>query len=168
MSDKTFCKICQSEVNLKRCSKCKSVFYCSQVHQQVDWPVHKRECKIIRDNKKIEPVASTSSTSSSTETPPVVACISSITSDSSVVISQPIGQSSQSTTLLSTENTSENLIFYRSGDVDLNALNLANTNQSPKSPNPQESDRRQFFRNISENTMEIGSEQFQNPVSDSR
>lgn len=39
------CKVCGSLNGLRRCSRCKSVYYCSQVHQQVDWRVHKIECK---------------------------------------------------------------------------------------------------------------------------
>lgn len=39
------CKVCGSVTGLRRCSRCKSVYYCSQVHQQVDWRVHKIECK---------------------------------------------------------------------------------------------------------------------------
>lgn len=39
------CKVCGTMSGLRRCSRCKSVYYCSQVHQQVDWRVHKIECK---------------------------------------------------------------------------------------------------------------------------
>lgn len=44
------CKICGSLNGLRRCSRCKSVYYCSQVHQQVDWRVHKIECKKFAKN----------------------------------------------------------------------------------------------------------------------
>lgn len=44
------CKICGSLNGLRRCSRCKSVYYCSQVHQQVDWRVHKIECKKFATN----------------------------------------------------------------------------------------------------------------------
>lgn len=46
------CKVCGSgSLNeLRRCSRCKSVYYCSQVHQQVDWRVHKIECKKFATN----------------------------------------------------------------------------------------------------------------------
>lgn len=39
------CRVCGSAGNLRRCSKCKIAYYCSQVHQQSDWRVHKIECK---------------------------------------------------------------------------------------------------------------------------
>lgn len=44
------CKVCGSLNGLRRCSRCKSVYYCSQVHQQVDWRVHKIECKKFASN----------------------------------------------------------------------------------------------------------------------
>ncbi len=39
------CRVCGSDGNLRRCSKCKIAYYCSQVHQISDWRVHKIECK---------------------------------------------------------------------------------------------------------------------------
>lgn len=44
------CNVCGSLNSLRRCSRCKSVYYCSQVHQQVDWRVHKIECKKFASN----------------------------------------------------------------------------------------------------------------------
>lgn len=44
------CNVCGSLNGLRRCSRCKSVYYCSQVHQQVDWRVHKIECKKFASN----------------------------------------------------------------------------------------------------------------------
>lgn len=44
------CNVCGSFNSLRRCSRCKSVYYCSQVHQQVDWRVHKIECKKFASN----------------------------------------------------------------------------------------------------------------------
>ncbi|XP_038066578.1 egl nine homolog 1-like [Patiria miniata] len=41
------CKCCKSTENLKTCSKCKSVFYCSREHQLQDWKKHRRYCKKI-------------------------------------------------------------------------------------------------------------------------
>ncbi|XP_059610879.1 prolyl hydroxylase EGLN3 [Phlebotomus argentipes] len=38
------CKVCGETANIRRCSKCQVVFYCSQEHQRVDWRSHKRIC----------------------------------------------------------------------------------------------------------------------------
>lgn len=42
------CRVCGSTTDLRRCSSCKSAFYCSQTHQQCDWRNHRLECKQIR------------------------------------------------------------------------------------------------------------------------
>ena len=39
------CKVCQKfDSASKRCSKCKSEFYCSKNCQKTDWPFHKQFC----------------------------------------------------------------------------------------------------------------------------
>lgn len=38
------CRICEQTENLLRCSRCKSVYYCSKDHQRQDWKKHKLEC----------------------------------------------------------------------------------------------------------------------------
>lgn len=40
------CNKCQKQA-YKRCSKCKSVWYCSRECQVGDWPQHKEKCKRI-------------------------------------------------------------------------------------------------------------------------
>jgi hypothetical protein len=37
------CALCQ-EAATKRCSRCKTVWYCSTEHQRTDWKNHKKEC----------------------------------------------------------------------------------------------------------------------------
>ena len=32
----------------KKCSRCKTVVYCSKAHQEADWPAHKTACKAAR------------------------------------------------------------------------------------------------------------------------
>lgn len=39
------CPVCQIESKL-RCTRCKSVWYCSPQHQKDDWSIHKLVCKI--------------------------------------------------------------------------------------------------------------------------
>ncbi len=38
------CFVCNSIETLKRCSRCKSVFFCSVNCQKLGWPVHKKQC----------------------------------------------------------------------------------------------------------------------------
>lgn len=39
------CNVCQSTENLKLCSRCKKVCYCSAACQKKDWSLHKPDCK---------------------------------------------------------------------------------------------------------------------------
>ena len=42
------CQLCQTKQNLKKCSVCRSVWYCSREHQVEDWRRHKlNECKTL-------------------------------------------------------------------------------------------------------------------------
>ncbi len=43
----THCVKCQATANLKRCSRCKKVSYCSIVCQSQDWPQHKNGCMAL-------------------------------------------------------------------------------------------------------------------------
>lgn len=47
------CRVCGSE-GKSRCSKCKIAYYCSQVHQQSDWRVHKIECKKFSNTSSMQ------------------------------------------------------------------------------------------------------------------
>ncbi|GFR90008.1 Egl nine-like protein 1 [Elysia marginata] len=38
------CAVCNSTLSLKRCSRCKVIFYCSREHQKEDWIHHKSLC----------------------------------------------------------------------------------------------------------------------------
>ncbi|KAK0209841.1 hypothetical protein IW262DRAFT_1281169 [Armillaria fumosa] len=44
----TTCLICDTPTST-RCSRCKSVHYCSQAHIAQDWPSHRAYCKLIND-----------------------------------------------------------------------------------------------------------------------
>ncbi|XP_064395526.1 histone-lysine N-methyltransferase SMYD3-like [Halichondria panicea] len=48
----TICEHCfnRSE-SLKKCSRCKFVYYCNSDCQRLDWPLHKTECKGVRGGK---------------------------------------------------------------------------------------------------------------------
>jgi hypothetical protein len=48
---KKFCPICRISSS-KRCSACKSVFYCSEAHQEMDWPNHKKVCNWKEDEEE--------------------------------------------------------------------------------------------------------------------
>ena len=59
------CNKCQKQA-FKRCSKCKSVWYCSRECQVGDWPQHKEKCKKLakelqeaqeKDKKNIDQLA---------------------------------------------------------------------------------------------------------------
>ncbi|XP_043468126.1 uncharacterized protein LOC122502246 [Leptopilina heterotoma] len=51
------CFICQATDDLKRCSRCKMISYCSEVHQMDHWPEHKDLCKTIHAMMKEEGVS---------------------------------------------------------------------------------------------------------------
>ncbi|KAI0210515.1 Egl nine-like protein 1 [Lamellibrachia satsuma] len=43
------CPACNGKDNLKLCSRCRNVFYCSREHQVEHWPIHRRTChKVAR------------------------------------------------------------------------------------------------------------------------
>jgi hypothetical protein len=45
--DKTIrpqCALCDLKGTLKRCSRCRLVYFCSKFHQISDWAVHKTHC----------------------------------------------------------------------------------------------------------------------------
>lgn len=49
MSESPSCEICGSKCNLKACSSCHSVFYCSVDHQKEDWKKsHKANCPTLK------------------------------------------------------------------------------------------------------------------------
>ncbi|XP_058796793.1 egl nine homolog 1 isoform X2 [Phymastichus coffea] len=47
------CEVCGKSDRLLRCSRCKSIFYCTKEHQKLDWKRHKRQCvsDCTSDNK---------------------------------------------------------------------------------------------------------------------
>lgn len=46
------CDICNSEKNLKLCSRCKTIYYCSQECQKKGWEKHKLQCKKIMNSSE--------------------------------------------------------------------------------------------------------------------
>lgn len=42
------CTLCTSEENVRRCTRCKKVAYCSTECQTADWGIHKQECQSLR------------------------------------------------------------------------------------------------------------------------
>lgn len=47
------CQFCKSTDNLIVCESCKTVSYCSNEHQKVDWAKHKSLCEFMSDLEKI-------------------------------------------------------------------------------------------------------------------
>lgn len=45
MSSVNICVVCGKGDYLLRCSRCKSVYYCSKEHQKLDWKKHKSNCQ---------------------------------------------------------------------------------------------------------------------------
>lgn len=49
----SLCHVCKwPSPNLKKCSRCKVLYYCSRDHQLQDWPSHKSICKAITNVNK--------------------------------------------------------------------------------------------------------------------
>jgi hypothetical protein len=48
------CEVCRIEqANMKKCSECKLVRYCSIKCQKTDWIKHKNECKVNKKSSKL-------------------------------------------------------------------------------------------------------------------
>ncbi|KAI0384878.1 hypothetical protein F5Y04DRAFT_293150 [Hypomontagnella monticulosa] len=45
------CEVCESNVNLFRCSNCQTTWYCGREHQQAHRSLHENECNATRDNE---------------------------------------------------------------------------------------------------------------------
>ncbi|XP_043479682.1 uncharacterized protein LOC122509579 [Leptopilina heterotoma] len=41
------CIVCKKRTTLKRCSRCRMISYCGEVHQKNHWQVHREICKVI-------------------------------------------------------------------------------------------------------------------------
>ncbi|XP_039282568.1 egl nine homolog 1 [Nilaparvata lugens] len=54
MDNSAVCEWCRKRENLLRCSRCRSVHYCSKDHQCQDWENHKRLCRKLSKNKPNE------------------------------------------------------------------------------------------------------------------
>ncbi|CAG2103049.1 unnamed protein product [Medioppia subpectinata] len=47
-----YCDNCLKPTDqLKRCSKCRQMYYCGKNCQTIDWSFHKNECKVFRENR---------------------------------------------------------------------------------------------------------------------
>ena len=46
------CAVCGKTDHLKRCTRCRSAFYCNREHQLKDWDVHRRTCSKQPQNEK--------------------------------------------------------------------------------------------------------------------
>ena len=61
------CIICSKATELKRCGRCKVVFYCSRQHQIQDWSNHKMTCSILQKRNQNTPTSQSSKTEVKTE-----------------------------------------------------------------------------------------------------
>ena len=48
------CRTCGADSNVKRCSRCKSVWYCSRKCQRVDFAGHEQICRSVRELEDVE------------------------------------------------------------------------------------------------------------------
>ena len=48
------CEYCGISEKLKVCGRCKSIYYCSKGHQQADWSRHKKICKKLLSNSRLQ------------------------------------------------------------------------------------------------------------------
>nr|XP_002127497.1 egl nine homolog 1 [Ciona intestinalis] len=46
------CQVCNTPEQLRTCSECRTVWYCSREHQRSDWKVHKTNCKMSVTHRK--------------------------------------------------------------------------------------------------------------------
>lgn len=51
-SVKNLCAVCDCELDLKACSACGQIFYCSVEHQKQNWKEHKGNCKPFRVSQR--------------------------------------------------------------------------------------------------------------------
>uniref|UniRef100_A0A1B0BMQ3 MYND-type domain-containing protein n=1 Tax=Glossina palpalis gambiensis TaxID=67801 RepID=A0A1B0BMQ3_9MUSC len=103
------CAICGTTQDLLRCSKCKTIYYCSTQHQHIDWPNHKHECRSLAkqrlSNIKLQQV--TNGCNAINISGPTINAPAS--SKPSSAISSPLSNMSASSIILGTH---ENEILY--------------------------------------------------------
>lgn len=52
LPDKDQCAICKTEQGITACTGCQVQYYCGSQHQTVDWPNHKKLCKMTKTSRK--------------------------------------------------------------------------------------------------------------------
>lgn len=157
------CRVCGSTDKLRRCSKCKGAFYCSQTHQQSDWRSHKIECRRLSNNNSSLILLETQSNSAQLEQ-----------NRSKNIVWTDDGSHSVSNT--------DDADAAKHGDLDSNTASLSNKIPATASTaeaamatiRPQhlskfeqtaedERENQRQFRNLAENSMKISNENILSP-----
>lgn len=150
------CRVCGSVGNLRRCSKCKLAYYCSQVHQQSDWRVHKIECKKFSNTSSMPEQTNNNSNTTNDlfdsldsyrENEHDISLWSNLTPTSS---HSPSSISSESGHGYLSENSSDVSQYL----PETNSYNFAKDEESEKS--------QRHFNTLSDNTMQICDDSFLN------
>lgn len=104
------CAYCGRDGNLRVCSKCRSVKYCSVSCQRKGWTVHKKTCcDTSKEDKKIEePISVTDIDELSQAVQENAACSGTITSESPSILPEPVRTALKDPRLC---------YFFRIGDV---------------------------------------------------
>ena len=178
---KEYCKICKTTVGLRRCSKCKQAYYCSEAHQQSDWRTHKLECKKyinsfisskIDDASKVSGIDKLSNhkkccnnkswESSNKETELAFNTAHLETSVTTEVWPSASSSSNSSSckkdiqienSVLSADEQEDNDIF----SVNAEAMKKCEQSESYDDPKTEREKSQQHFLNLSENTMKVSS-----------
>lgn len=160
------CRVCGSTDKLRRCSKCKIAFYCSQTHQQSDWRTHKIECRKLSNNNSSSILLETqqseqnrskknirpSNTSEGTET-----------DDADIKTSLDNSSSSSSKSSGSNVEKKQSMLNEEKKSIEEPPTNLPQHLSKLEKPTEDERENQHQFRNLAENSMRISNDNILSP-----